>query len=161
MTDSTQFDLPSSLSVDLHNDIAVLSLSRPEKRNAIDFPMIRGLDRFFSELPDSIRAVVIHGKGDHFSAGLDLSSISDIDSSAVLFGSQAWHRVFDRIEHGNVPVIAVPLSAADSNWQRQRTSELPSAGLSTLCRRAVAVSSSAAALRCGYHSSSASPEWWT
>ena len=30
MTDSTQFDLPSSLSVDLHNDIAVLSLSRPE-----------------------------------------------------------------------------------------------------------------------------------
>ena len=115
MTDSTQFDLPSSLSVDLHNDIAVLSLPRPEKRNAIDFAMIRGLDRFFSELSDrffselsdSIRAVVIHGKGDHFSAGLDLSSISDIDSSAVLFGSQAWHRVFDRIEHGNVPVIAV------------------------------------------------------
>ena len=116
MTHSTQFDLPSSLSVDLHNDIAVLSLSRPEKRNAIDFAMIRGLDRFFSQLSDSIlfsepsdsiRAVVIHGKGDHFSAGLDLSSISDIDSSAVLFGSQAWHRVFDRIEHGNVPVIAV------------------------------------------------------
>jgi enoyl-CoA hydratase/carnithine racemase len=106
MTHTAQFDLPSSLSVNLHNDIAVLSLSRPEKRNAIDFAMIRGLDRFFSELPDSIRAVVIHGKGDHFSAGLDLSSISDIDSSAVLFGSQAWHRVFDRIEHGNVPVIA-------------------------------------------------------
>jgi hypothetical protein len=69
MTDSTQFDLPSSLSVDLHNDIAVLSLSRPEKRNAIDFPMIRGLDRFFSELSDrlfselsdSIRAVVMYG----------------------------------------------------------------------------------------------------
>jgi (methylthio)acryloyl-CoA hydratase len=119
MTHSTQFDLPSSLSVDLHNDIAVLSLSRPEKRNAIDFAMIRGLDRFFSELSDrffselsdSIRAVVIHGKGDHFSAGLDLSSISDIDSSAVLFCSQAWHRVFDRIVHVNVPVIALLLGA--------------------------------------------------
>ena len=158
MTHNTQFDLPSSLSVDLHNDIAVLSLSRPEKRNAIDFAMIRGLDRFFSELPDSIRAVVIHGKGDHFSAGLDLSSISDIDSSAVLFGSQAWHPVFDgRL----LRCCTVPLWVADWNWQRQRTSELPSAGLSTLCRRALAVSSSAAALRCGYHSSSASPEWWT
>jgi (methylthio)acryloyl-CoA hydratase len=107
MTYSTQIDLPSSLSAELHDDVAVLCLSRPEKRNAIDFAMIRGLERFFDDLPAGIRAVVIHGKGDHFSAGLDLSSITDIDGTAGLFGSRAWHRVFDRIEHGDVPVIAV------------------------------------------------------
>jgi (methylthio)acryloyl-CoA hydratase len=107
MTRSTQFDLPSSLSADLHDDVVVLRLSRPEKRNAIDFAMIRGLDRFFGELPPSVRAVVIDGEGDHFSAGLDLSSITDVDRSAMLFGSRAWHRIFDRIEHGDVPVVAV------------------------------------------------------
>jgi (methylthio)acryloyl-CoA hydratase len=107
MTYRAHFDLPSSLSAELHDDVAVLCLSRPEKRNAIDFEMIRGLERFFDELPRGIRAVVIHGKGDHFSAGLDLSSITDIDGSAGLFGTRAWHRVFDRIEHGDVPVVAV------------------------------------------------------
>jgi len=107
MTHTTQFDLPSSLSVELHDEIAVLCLSRPEKRNAIDDEMIHGIDRFFGALPAAIRAVVIHGKGVHFSAGLDLSSITDGDGSSGLFGSRAWHRVFDRIEHGDVPVVAV------------------------------------------------------
>lgn len=77
MTHTTQFDLPSSLSVELHDEIAVLCLSRPEKRNAINNEMIHGIDRFFGALPAAIRAVVIHGKGVHFCAGLDLSSITD------------------------------------------------------------------------------------
>lgn len=107
MTHGTQFDLPSSLSAELHDDIAVLCLSRPEKRNAIDLTMIHGIDRFFSELPANIRAVVIRGEGDHFSAGADLSSINETDSSSGLLGSRAWHRAFDLIEHSDVPVVAV------------------------------------------------------
>jgi (methylthio)acryloyl-CoA hydratase len=103
----TEFDLPGPVSVELHDDIAVLCLSRPEKRNAIDNAMIHGIDRFFSGLPAGIRAVVIRGKGDHFSAGLDLSSITETDAAALMFGSRAWHRVFDRIEYNDVPVIAV------------------------------------------------------
>lgn len=107
MTHFPQFDLPRSLSVELHDDIAVLSLSRPQKRNAIDHEMIRGIDRFFGGLPVHIRAVVIRGKGDHFSAGVDLSLAADTNGSSGLFGSRTWHRVFDRIEYGDVPVIAV------------------------------------------------------
>ena len=61
MTHSTQFNLPSSLSVELDDDVAVLCLSRAEKRNAIDDVMIQGIDRFFGELPASIRAVVVRG----------------------------------------------------------------------------------------------------
>jgi enoyl-CoA hydratase/carnithine racemase len=102
-----QFDLPSSLSVDFYDDIAVLRLSRPEKRNAIDLAMIRGIDRFFSELPAGIRAVIICGNGAHFSAGADLSSITDANGSSALSASRACHRLFDRIEYGDVPVIAV------------------------------------------------------
>jgi enoyl-CoA hydratase/carnithine racemase len=107
MIHPAQFDLPGSVSAELHDDIAVLCLSRPEKRNTIDNMMIHGIDRFFSWLPAGIRAVVIHGKRDHFSAGLDLSSITDSDGSSILFGSRAWHRAFDRIEHSDIPVIAV------------------------------------------------------
>jgi enoyl-CoA hydratase/carnithine racemase len=107
MIHTTKSDLPGSVSVELHDDIAVLCLSRPEKRNAIDNAMIQGIGRFFGELPAGIRAVVIHGKGHHFSAGLDLTSITDIDGPSILFGSRAWHRVFDRIEYSDVPVVAV------------------------------------------------------
>jgi (methylthio)acryloyl-CoA hydratase len=106
-THTIPVDLPSSLSVALHDGIAVLCLSRPEKRNAIDHAMIRGIDHFFSELPADTRAVIIRGKGDHFSAGADLSSIRDINGSSGLFDSRACHRAFDRIEYGDVPVIAV------------------------------------------------------
>src|SRR5262245_3669149 len=107
MTHSTQFNLPSSLSVDLDDDVAVLCLSRAEKRNTIDGVMIHGIDRFFGELPASIRAVVIRGKGDHFCAGADLSVIADINASSGLLASRASHRVLDRIEYGSVPVVAV------------------------------------------------------
>jgi enoyl-CoA hydratase/carnithine racemase len=107
MTQIAQFDLPPSLSVERRGDTAVLCLSRPEKCNAIDEAMIQGIDRFFGGLPADTRAVVIRGKGDHFCAGLDLSSITDSDGSSGLFGSRGWHRVFDRIERCHVPVIAV------------------------------------------------------
>lgn len=106
-THAAQFDLPPSLSVDLYDDIAVLCLARAEKRNAIDHAMVRGIHRFFCDLPPRIRAVVIRGKGDHFSAGADLSSISDNNGFTGLFASRASHMVLDQIEHGDVPVVAV------------------------------------------------------
>jgi len=105
MTHTTWLDLPSSLSVECQDNIAVLCLSRPEKRNAIDDVMINGIGHFFSELPAGIRAVIIRGMGDHFSAGLDLSSITDINVFSGLSGSREWHRAFNRIEHGDVPVV--------------------------------------------------------
>jgi enoyl-CoA hydratase len=54
--------------------IAVLTLQRPEKLNAIDAGMVaalqRGLDR--AESDASVRAVVLRGQGRAFSAGFDL-----------------------------------------------------------------------------------------
>jgi hypothetical protein len=50
--------------------------------------------------------VVIHGIGDHFSSGLDLSELTEQDATEGLRHSQMWHRVFDRIQYSRVPVIA-------------------------------------------------------
>jgi enoyl-CoA hydratase/carnithine racemase len=104
---TTNLGLPGSLSVELRGETAILRLSRARKRNAIDLAMAEGIDRFFGELPRDVRAVVIHGEGDHFSAGVDLSALSESDASSALFDSRSIHRVLDRIEQCLVPVIAV------------------------------------------------------
>ena len=87
---------------------AVLSvgLNRPAKRNALNDDLILAIQDCFAELPDGIGAVVIHGIGDHFSSGLDLSELTDHDATGGLIHSQMWHRVFDRIQYSRVPVIA-------------------------------------------------------
>ena len=55
--------LPPSLHLARQDNIAILRLTRPAKRNAIDNEMILGIDRVFSALPHDIRAVVLHGEG--------------------------------------------------------------------------------------------------
>ena len=100
-------DLPSTLKVERHGAVAVLKLNRAAKRNALDDPTVLGIETFFSALADDVRAVVLVGEGDHFSAGLDLSELAELTTSAGIAHSRFWHRVFDRIEFGNVPVVAV------------------------------------------------------
>ena len=104
---TAQFALPGSLHLELRGETAVLRLSRVKKRNAIDRAMAEGIDRFFTDLPQDIRAVVIHGEGDHFSAGVDLSEISEADARTALFASRFIHRVLEKVEQCPVPVIAV------------------------------------------------------
>jgi enoyl-CoA hydratase/carnithine racemase len=100
-------ELPRSLKAERHGDIAVLRLARPQKRNALDEEIVLGIEAFFTRLPDSVKAVVLHGEGDHFSAGLDLSEMTERSVPDGVTHSRMWHRAFDRIEFGKVPVVAV------------------------------------------------------
>ena len=100
-------DLPTSLSAERRGEIAVLRLARPEKRNALDDATILGIEAFFTTLPDGIKAVVLHGAGDHFSAGLDLGELTKRDVAEGVQHSRMWHRAFDRIQFGKVPVVTV------------------------------------------------------
>jgi enoyl-CoA hydratase/carnithine racemase len=99
--------LPDSLSARRKGDIAILRLSRPQKRNALNDGMILGIEAFFQALPKDIKAVVIHGQGEHFSAGLDLSELTERNTAEAVAHSRMWHRVFDQIQFGKVPVVAV------------------------------------------------------
>ncbi|MCC6778435.1 MAG: crotonase/enoyl-CoA hydratase family protein [Hyphomicrobiales bacterium] len=100
-------ELPASLEAERHGEIAVLRLARPEKRNALDDPTVAGIETFFTALPDEIKAVVLCGKGEHFSAGLDLSELTERNVVQGIAHSRSWHRVFERIEFGKAPVVAV------------------------------------------------------
>jgi enoyl-CoA hydratase/carnithine racemase len=99
--------LPASLRCVVHGPVAVLCLARPAKRNALNVELVEGLRRFFDAPPDGVRAVVLHGEGAHFCAGLDLSDITEQDATAGVFHSRLWHRAFAAIEGGTLPVVAV------------------------------------------------------
>lgn len=62
-------ELPPSLAAERRGDIALLRLRRPDKRNALNDEMIFGIEAFFDTLPDSVKAVVLHGEGEHFPPG--------------------------------------------------------------------------------------------
>lgn len=62
-----------------HPGTTILSLNRPEKRNALNIPLLRDLCEAIREthaLPDQ-RALIISGEGNVFSAGLDLKESLD------------------------------------------------------------------------------------
>ena len=130
-----------------------VGLNRPAKRNALNDGIILAIQDCFSNLPDGIGAVVIHGIGDHFSSGLDLSELTEHDATDGLRHSQMWHRVFDRIQYSRVPVIAAlqrrgHRRRAGTRLRRAYPRRRTLAPISR-CPRASAASSSAAADRCG------------
>jgi enoyl-CoA hydratase/carnithine racemase len=99
--------LPPSLAAERRGEVAILTLKRPQKRNALDDATILGIEAFFSTLPADIKAAVVHGAGEHFSAGLDLGELTERDVAEGVQHSRMWHRAFERIEFGKVPVVAV------------------------------------------------------
>ena len=94
------------LKIETSGAVLTVGLNRPAKRNALNDGIILAIQDCFSNLPDGIGAVVIHGIGEHFSSGLDLSELTEQDATGGLLHSQMWHRVFDRIQYSRVPVIA-------------------------------------------------------
>jgi enoyl-CoA hydratase/carnithine racemase len=100
-------DLPASLVIERRDEVAVLTLTRVEKRNALDDDTVAAIGRFFAAPPEWVRVVVLAAAGSHFSAGLDLSELINMDAVAGLHHSRTWHEVFTRIESGSLPVLAV------------------------------------------------------
>jgi len=100
-------DLPASLLVERDNDVAILTLNRADKRNALDDATMVAIGQFFVRPPEWARVVVLAAAGDHFSAGLDLGELTGRDAVAGLHHSRMWHETFARIESGQLPVIAV------------------------------------------------------
>lgn len=89
--------------------VAVITVARPEKLNAFDLAMLKALDAACAEIEvsEAIRAVIITGEGEAFSAGGDIKAWADMSPEG--FGRD-WvrygHRVFDRLARLRVPVIA-------------------------------------------------------
>jgi len=94
------------VSIRIERDVAIVRLDRPKKRNALNDSAVLALERVFRELPQGVRAAVLHGAGEHFSAGLDLSELTETSLTDAIDHSRMWHRAFEAIEFGRVPVVS-------------------------------------------------------
>lgn len=98
------------LDIEHRGSTAVLRLNRPSKRNALNDDLIEDLTTFFEHPPEDTKCVVLHGEGEHFCAGLDLMELMQKrtgDPVKSTRRSRRWHRLFDLMQHGELPVISV------------------------------------------------------
>ena len=94
------------LLIEIHDEVAVVRLNRPAKRNALSDGLVLAIRRAFETLPGTVRAAVLDGAGEHFCAGLDLSELKERDAGAGLHHSRMWHAALEEVQYGPVPVIA-------------------------------------------------------
>lgn len=93
----------------IEDEIAIVTLNRANKRNALNLDTIEELIAIFSMLPKSeARAVVLRAEGDHFSAGLDLVEHHKQQRTASDFMQvcMRWHEAFNKMEYGGIPIVA-------------------------------------------------------
>ena len=96
----------SDIHFDIRGPVAVIRLNRPAKRNALSDALVLAMRAVFESLPDTVRAAVLDGEGEHFCAGLDLSELKERDAGAGLQHSRMWHAALECLQYGPVPVVA-------------------------------------------------------
>lgn len=106
MSPSSTPSAQDSVQLEMRGSVALIRLCRPAKRNALNDGLILALRDLFQNLPKEARAAVIHGEGEHFCAGLDLSELQERDAGEGVHHSRLWHSALECIEKGSVPVVA-------------------------------------------------------
>lgn len=88
--------------------VATVVIDRPEKRNAISMEMRGEIQRIFQQLQDdgSVRAIILTGAGDHFSAGADIGEMGHGGIGGSLHKMRALHRMCRAVAHTHKPVIS-------------------------------------------------------
>ena len=95
--------------------IGIITLNRPDKRNAINGEVLEGINQSFSEfsLNPEVRVILLQGAGAAFSAGIDfnyLATVARDDGRApgirLREGIDAIQSILNRIEKIEKPVVA-------------------------------------------------------
>lgn len=99
-----------ALTYEIRDDVAVVTLNRPEKRNALDLSMRTELSKAVFEMRNdtSLRAAIVTGRGGAFCAGGDLQSLAmqkstPAESRKRIQDIYVWLHEFVSLE---LPVIA-------------------------------------------------------
>jgi enoyl-CoA hydratase/carnithine racemase len=117
----------SDILVTTRGSVAVVSLNRPEARNAVTLGMWRELAGIFSGLADDddVRGVVLTGSGADFCVGADVTEFGRIRESSDQ--SAAYEMAVDACS------AAIALAAAGtSRWRAISGSRIPASKLAFL-----------------------------
>jgi enoyl-CoA hydratase len=97
-----------NLTLEVADRIAVLSVNRPDKLNALNDATIRELDLAIEEVRqrDDVGGVILTGVGRAFVAGADISELSSQSPMEAKRRSAYGQSVFDKFETSPKPVIA-------------------------------------------------------
>lgn len=93
----------------VEDGIALVTINRPDKLNALNAAVLADLDRAFDEArrDDAVRAIILTGAGEKaFVAGADISQFTRLDARSGHRFALAGQAVFDRIEATPKPVVA-------------------------------------------------------
>lgn len=100
----------ASILVDTHEQVATVTLNRPEQMNPLDWSTVKELGACMEALEDqpTVRVIVITGRGRAFSAGGDLKSYLSLykDNAGFHRYLRELHDVLDRIERSAKVVVA-------------------------------------------------------
>jgi enoyl-CoA hydratase len=99
----------SYLRVDWDGDVAVVTIDRPDKLNALNAEVVAELGQVFRDLreDDAVRGVILTGGGEKaFVAGADIGELAKMDSVSGVAVSRDGQEVFRMIERFPKPVLA-------------------------------------------------------
>lgn len=93
----------------LDGNMAVIGLNRPDKRNAINDPLIDELRAAVLRAHEEADVAVLFGHGSNFCAGLDLGEALARATGQIKPPRKRrrhnWHEVFDLIARGPIPFV--------------------------------------------------------
>ncbi len=95
------------IKVEKKKEIGIITLNRPEARNALNRKMIQELGDSLAGLENDpqIRSIIITGNKD-FCAGADIKEMNAIKPEEIETFCKWGHKVFDQLENMGKPVIA-------------------------------------------------------
>ncbi len=99
----------NSVLVEQRDQIAVVTINRPEKLNALSRETIGALSEAFKSFDDDaeLRAVILTGAGERaFCAGTDLSELIDVRADEARSIAERGQQLCNQIMQSHVPVIA-------------------------------------------------------
>ncbi|MEW6998233.1 crotonase/enoyl-CoA hydratase family protein [Colwelliaceae bacterium BS250] len=81
-----------NLLLTIENNIAIVTLNKPEKRNALDLELFKAIDKLSQQLKNNrqIRAVIVTANGEDFCSGLDIKSIMKNQSAMLTLLKKLW-----------------------------------------------------------------------
>lgn len=96
-----------TIRVEDDDNLAVLTIARPDKLNALNEQVLADLSAYLSDMPEATRGLIITGEGDKaFIAGADIAAMNAMSDTEINHFIQQGQTLTLQIENLPIPVIA-------------------------------------------------------